>query len=221
VSRLSEPVLWWCVGANKKRAGAAPAHLSTGPSRSASPVYPLLPTLGRPFRAIPLGAVFPGLKPMGYSVFALRATQNVQTCRQHDSILLESLRKDGRRTTTIRATSSLLASVQISLLASVRRQKTKPAQSHTLKRKFVEGPSRNASPVYPLLPLLAFVQISFAYVCPPSKTKPTERHTLKRKICRRTIPKRQSRLPFVTFACFCSNSLCFLLSAMKPRLTSK
>ena len=30
----------------------------------------------------------PGLKPMGYSVFALRATQNVQTCRQHDSILL-------------------------------------------------------------------------------------------------------------------------------------
>jgi hypothetical protein len=25
---------------------------------------------------------------MGYSVFALRATQNVQTCRQHDSILL-------------------------------------------------------------------------------------------------------------------------------------
>ena len=43
---------------------------------------------GRPFRAIPLEAVFPGLKPMGYSVFALRATQNVQTCRQHDSILL-------------------------------------------------------------------------------------------------------------------------------------
>jgi hypothetical protein len=31
---------------------------------------------------------FPGLKPMGYSVFALRATQNVQTYRQHDSILL-------------------------------------------------------------------------------------------------------------------------------------
>jgi hypothetical protein len=30
----------------------------------------------------------PGLKPMGYSVFALRATQNVQTCRQDDSILL-------------------------------------------------------------------------------------------------------------------------------------
>ena len=27
----------------------------------------------------------PGLKPMGYSVFALRATQNVQTCRQDDS----------------------------------------------------------------------------------------------------------------------------------------
>jgi hypothetical protein len=28
------------------------------------------------------------LQPMGYSVFALRATQNVQTCREHDSILL-------------------------------------------------------------------------------------------------------------------------------------
>ena len=53
----------------------------------------LLPTLGRPFRAIPLGAVFPGLKPMGYSVFALRATQNVQTCRQHDSILLGKARR--------------------------------------------------------------------------------------------------------------------------------
>ena len=29
-----------------------------------------------------------GLEAMGYSVFALRATQKVQTCRQHDSILL-------------------------------------------------------------------------------------------------------------------------------------
>jgi hypothetical protein len=30
---------------------------------------------------------------MGYSVFALRATQNVQTCRQHDSILLGKARR--------------------------------------------------------------------------------------------------------------------------------
>jgi hypothetical protein len=99
--------------------------------------------------------------------------------------------------------------------------KTKPAERHTLKRKFVEGPSRNASPVYPLLPLLASVQILFASFCPPSKTKPAERHTLKRKFVEGPIPERQSRLPFVTFACFGSNSLCFLLSAVKPRLTSK
>jgi hypothetical protein len=32
-----------------------------------------------PFQGDSLGDVFPGLKPMGYSVFALRAMQNVQT----------------------------------------------------------------------------------------------------------------------------------------------
>ena len=32
-----------------------------------------------PFQGDSLGNVFPGLKPMGYSVFALRAMQNVQT----------------------------------------------------------------------------------------------------------------------------------------------
>src|ERR1700758_5754145 len=35
-----------------------------------------------------LGDVFPGLKPMGYSVFALRATQNVQTSKRQNSIVL-------------------------------------------------------------------------------------------------------------------------------------
>ena len=34
------------------------------------------------------GDVFPGLKPVGYSVFALRATQNVQTCQRQNSIVL-------------------------------------------------------------------------------------------------------------------------------------
>jgi hypothetical protein len=32
-----------------------------------------------PFQGDSLGDVFPGLKPMGYSVFALRAMRNVQT----------------------------------------------------------------------------------------------------------------------------------------------
>ena len=34
------------------------------------------------------GDVFPGLKPVGYSVFALRATQNAQTCQRRNSIVL-------------------------------------------------------------------------------------------------------------------------------------
>jgi hypothetical protein len=38
--------------------------------------------------------------------------------------------------------------------------KTKPAERYTPKQAFVEGPSRNANPVGPLLPLLPSVQIS-------------------------------------------------------------
>jgi hypothetical protein len=38
--------------------------------------------------------------------------------------------------------------------------KTKPTERYTPKREFVEGPSRNANPVGPLLPLLPSVQIS-------------------------------------------------------------
>ena len=35
--------------------------------------------------------------------------------------------------------------------------------------------------------------------------------------CRKTIPEREFHLPFVTFAFFCSNSLCFLLCAVKDQ----
>jgi hypothetical protein len=57
--------------------------------------------------------------------------------------------------------------------------------------------------------------ILFAYFYPPSKIKAWRTQHAQTEICRKTIPERQSRLPFVTFAFFCSNSLCFLLSVVK------
>ena len=52
------------------------------------------------------------------------------------------------------------------LLASVRRQRPSLSNVTRSNGNLSKDPSRNASPVYPLLPLLASVQILFASFCP-------------------------------------------------------
>ena len=106
----------------------------------------------------------------------------------------------------------LLPSVQIFFAYFCPPSKTRPAQRNTIKRDFVEGPSRNASPLCPSLPLLPSVQILFASFCPPSKPSPpnvTQSNAILSKDHRET----PAPLPFVNFASFCSNPLCLLLSA--------
>ena len=55
-----------------------------------------------PFQGDSLGDVFPGLKPMGYSVFALRAMPNVQTPGAEGAKRLEPTPQGLRRGQVIR-----------------------------------------------------------------------------------------------------------------------
>jgi hypothetical protein len=102
-----------------------------------------------------------------------------------------------------------------SLPTSVRPQKPSPPNV-TRSKRICRRTIAEAQSGYPLLPLLPSVQILFADFCPPSKTKSAQRNTIKKDLSKdhRGSPV---RLPFVTFASFCSNPLCRLLSALKDQ----
>jgi hypothetical protein len=93
-------------------------------------------------------------------------------------------------------------------------------QTLQIKPEFLEGPSRNASPL-PFVTFASFCSNFFAYFCPPTlkqlwgdhpATPAVQRHTIKRGICRRTIEECRS-LPLCYLCFLLFKFLCLLLSA--------